>query len=175
MDSSRPAGPIWILKIAPNTVSGVIGVDRTKSLPPSNKWPINKWQKPSQLVDKGKNTGKLEIEQFSHALGGCYVPPFSWIFFFHLEKKNEKDSVHSFMCLRSHSVGYCQSGREHFPFCFFFFSFFFPKNEFLSVKMREARRRAAANVRQFDNEEKRKFEIGTVNEWSGTTFITDWS
>ena len=130
MDSSRPAGPIWILKIAPNTVSGVIGVDRTKSLPPSNKWPINKWQKPSQLVDKGKNTGKLEIEQFSHALGGCYIQPFSWIFFFHLEKKNEKDSVHSFMCLRSHSVGYCQSGREHFPFCFFFFSFFFQKMNF---------------------------------------------
>ena len=100
MDSSRPAGPIWILKIAPNTVSGVIGVDRTKSLPPSNKWPINKWQKPSQLVDKGKNTGKLEIEQFSHALGGCYVPQFSWIFFFHLGKKKMKRtlSIHSCAC-----------------------------------------------------------------------------
>ena len=173
MDSSRPAGPIWILKIAPNTVSGVIGVDRTKSLPPSNKWPINKWQKPSQLVDKGKNTGKLEIEQFSHALGGCYVPPFSWIFFFHLEKKKWKG-----LCPFIHVPAVSLSGvlsvwPRTFPILFLLL--FFPKNEFLSVKMREARRRAAANVRQFDNEEKRKFEIGTVNEWSGSTFITDWS
>ena len=49
-----------------------------------------------------------------------------------------------------------------FPILFLLLFFFSKK--FLSVKMREARRRAAANVRQFDNEEKRKFEIGTVNE-----------